>query len=335
VAIEGKSYRLVGLARLAPLLIGGFLVADLWQLLYTFNQTAPADQYYPETSFIEQVVADVPPTERLIAEGDALLTHTGLIYGFRDWRAQEPMFTERALTASTLLDPDYRNDSWNRYNMVLQDIQLPVAPLLGIRYFVFPKETDPNHPATPDPDRPNFKRLAFTEGLGLWELEGVPGFAYLSDYVTAVPGEPEARSWMQGRTWDQVRAYPAVVEAPESVLHGVLRGPAGSSPGGVSVPDYTPGHIVLNVDANRTALLVVAESFYPGWDATLDGRPIPILRTNYLSQGIIVPEGKHTIEMKYEPASFNIGASLSGVGLVGLLALGIWARRRRRVILDS
>jgi uncharacterized membrane protein YfhO len=103
----------------------------------------------------------------------------------------------------------------------------------------------------------------------------------------------------------------------------------------VSVPDYTPGHIVLDVDANRTALLVVAESFYPGWDATLDGRPIPILRTNYLSQGIIVPEGKHTIEMKYEPASFNIGASLSGVGLVGLLALGIWARRRRRVILDS
>jgi Bacterial membrane protein YfhO len=252
------------------------------------------------------------------------------VYGFRDWRAQEPMFTQRASRASALLDPEYRNDPWNRYNMIMHDIQLPVAPMLGIRYFVFPKATDPNHPATPDPGRPTFKRLAFTEGLGLWEMEGVPGFAYLSDYVDAVPSEDAARSWMKGLTWEQVRAYPAVVEAPESALHDVVRAQDGTSPGGVFVPEYTPGHIVLNVDASRTALLVVAESYYPGWNATLDGRPIPILRTNYLSQGIVVPAGKHTVEMKYEPASFSTGAILSAAGLAGLLGLALWAMRGRK-----
>jgi hypothetical protein len=328
--VAGKSPWMVRLAPLLPLLIGAFLVGDLWQLLYTFNQTAPASWYYPQTSFIEQVVADVPPTERLIAEGDALLTHTGLIYGFRDWRAQEPMFTQRASRASALLDPEYRNDPWNRYNMSMHDIQLPVAPMFGIRYFVFPKQTDPNHPATPDPGRPNFKRLAFTEGLGLWEMEGVPGFAYLSDNVTPVPDEDAARTWMSGLTWDQVRSYPALVEAPESALTGIARAQDGSSPGAVSVPDYTPGHIVLNVDASRPSLLVVAESYYPGWDATLDGRPVPILRANYLSQGIVVPVGKHTVEMKYEPASFRNGLILSAAGLLGLLGLFIWWRRGLR-----
>ncbi len=326
-ATDGVLSRFVRLAPILPLLIGAFLVADLWQLLYTFNQTAPSNWYYPQTSFIKQVVADVPPTERLIADGEALLTHTGLIYGFRDWRAQEPMFTQRALVASTLLDPDYRNDGWNRYNMIMHDIQLPVAPLLGIRYFVFPKETDPNHPATDDPGRPNFKRLAFTEGLGLWEMEGVPGFAYLSDNVTPVPGEDAARTWMGSLTWEQVRAYSAVVEAPQSALGSIVRAPDGSSPGAVSVSDYTPGHIVLDVDASRTSLLAVSESYYPGWNATLDGRPTPILRTNYLSQGILVPAGKHTIEMKYEPASFRNGVILSGAGLLGLLGLFVWWRR--------
>ena len=324
---SGRLARLVRLSALMPLLLGAFLVADLWQLLYTFNPTAPAEWYYPQTSFIKQVVADVPPTERLVAEGDALLTHTGLIYGFPDWRAQEPMFTQRASRASALLDPQYRSDPWNRYNMSMHDIQLPVAPMLGIRYFVFPKERDPNHPATDDPGRPNFKRLAFTEGLGLWEMEGVPGFAYLSDNVTPVEGEDAARTWMGSLTWEQVRSYPAVVEAPASALGGIARAPDGSSPGAVSVPDYTPGHIVLNVDASRTSLLAVAESYYPGWNATLDGRPIPILRANYLSQGVVVPAGKHVIEMKYEPASFRNGVILSVAGLFGLLGLFVWWRR--------
>ncbi|MEO5952236.1 MAG: hypothetical protein ABIQ44_07205, partial [Chloroflexia bacterium] len=197
------------LSAVAPLAIGAFLVADLWQLLYTFNPTAPADWYYPDTTFTQQVTALVPPTERFIAEGEALLTHTGLVYGYRDWRAQEPMFTERALQASLMLDPDYRNDSWNRYNMSLHDIRLQVAPMLGIRYFVFPAEIDPNIPAAADGSRPTFKKLADSDGLGLWEAEGVPGFAYLSGNITTEPDEASARNWMSTTTWTQVRTYVA------------------------------------------------------------------------------------------------------------------------------
>jgi hypothetical protein len=158
-------------------------------------------------------------------------------------------------------------------------------------------------------------------------MEGVPGFAYLSDNVTPAGGEDVARTWMGSLTWEQVRSYPAVVEAPESALGSIVRAPDGSSAGAVSVSVYTPGHIVLDVDASRTSLLAVAESYYPGWNATLDGRPVPILRTNYLSQGIVVPVGKHVVEMKYEPASFRNGVILSGVGLLGLLGLFVWWRR--------
>ena len=311
-----------------PLAICTFLVADLWQFLYTFNPTAPADWYYPQTSFIRQVVDAVPPTERLIVEGEALLTHTGLVYGYSDWRAQEPMFTERALRASVLLDPNYRNNQWDRYNMVLRDVQLPVAPMLGIRYFVFSKETDPNHPEVEAPGKPTFKRLAFTEGLGLWEMEGVPGFAYLTDNVQTVPDEAAARAWMGHLTWEQVRAYPVLVEARPGAISGIQRAPDGSSPGSVAVPEYTPGHILLNVEAQRPSLVVVAESYYPGWHATVDGQPVEIVRANYLSQGIVVPEGKHTIEMKYEPDSFRNGMLLSLVGLLGLGGLIIWWRWR-------
>src|SRR5205085_10120157 len=135
------------------------------------------------------------------------------------------------LRASVLLEPQYRGDQFNRYNMILNNIQLPVAPMLGIRYFVFSKEKDPNNPDPPDPGRPTFQRLAFTEGLGLWEMQGVPGFAYLSDIVDAVSDEQSAQNWMKSLTWDKVRAYPAMVEAPASAIAGIARPTDGSSPG--------------------------------------------------------------------------------------------------------
>lgn len=316
------------LSAAAPVAIGVFLIADLWQLLYTFNPTAPADWYYPDTTFTQQVTSLVPPTERFIAEGESLLTHTGLIYGYRDWRAQEPMFTERALQASLMLDPDYRTDAWNRYNMSMHDIRLQVAPMLGIRYFVFPNNIDPNNPAVADSTRPPLKKLADSDGLGLWEAEGVPGFAYLSDNITTEPDEASARNWMSTTTWTQTRAYASMIEAPLDAISTIQPSSDGSSPGAVSVDEYTPGHIRLTANAQRPSLLVVSESYYPGWHATLDGQPVQILRANYLSQGIVVPAGQHTIEMKYEPDSFRNGALLSVAGLLGLAGLFIWARRK-------
>jgi uncharacterized membrane protein YfhO len=83
------------------------------------------------------------------------------------------------------------------------------------------------------------------------------------------------------------------------------------------------------VDVTRPSLLVVAESYYPGWRATVDGQPAPILRANYLSQGLVMPQGKHIVQVSYEPDSFKYGALISLVGLVGLLGLVGWARRRQ------
>ena len=113
----------------------------------------------------------------------------------------------------------------------LPDLNMPVAPALGMRYYVLPTAINPNWPGYDDPDRPNFRRLAFKEGAGLWEAEGVPGYAYLTDNVRTLADGDEAEQWLAGLTWEDVRAYEAAVEAPASALAGVERDPAGTSPG--------------------------------------------------------------------------------------------------------
>jgi hypothetical protein len=240
------------------------------------------------------------------------------------------MISRRAYRASMLLSPEYHEDIWTQYNMFLPRVRPEVAPIFGIRYIVYPAGANPSY-WEPDPARPRFNRLAFTEGLGLWEIEGVPGFAYLSDNVQAVPNEVEARAWIDGLTWEKVRAYQAMVEAPASSVAGIERSPDGGSPGSSNVLSYAPGHIAVETTAHRPALLVVAESYYPGWHATIDGQPAEILRANYISQGVVVPAGKHTVELKYEPESFRNGALLSVAALAGLAGLTFWWRRQRRV----
>ncbi len=318
-----------------PVLLGVILVIDLWRLLGNTNPTGPARDYYPETSYIQQVQQIVPPTERILVEGDGLPANTALVYGIRDWRAQDALLSERAYQAAVLLSPDLPKSVYTEYNFLFFTPRLPVAPLLGMRYYattVAPTATRELVPEPPDPDQPPFVRRALKDGMSLWEMEGVPGFTYLSDNLYVADGEPAARAWMQNVTWQEVRAYMALVEAPPAAVAAIQPDPAGTSPGNVAVQTYTPGAIRLQTNATRPALLVVAETLAPGWRATLDSQPVPIWRANYLSQGVVVPAGTHTVELHYLPDSVLIGAVISALALViGLALIGVSRRRRNAV----
>lgn len=325
---RNSVYRSVGWPSLIIMIV---LVADLWRLLFSVNRTAPANEYYPQTSFLQQVKAIVPATGRLIAEGNAIPADSGMVFGIRDWRVQDPMLSERAHKAATFLSPHLTENGWDDYNMFLGSVRLPVAPILGISYFILPRGVDPNKPDDPDPGRPNFTRLALKDGLGLWQAEGVPDFAYLTDNVQAAAGEKEAAQWMEQLTWEQTRAYAAVVEAPAAQLESIQKGHSEGSPGNVVVTGYTPGHIQLEAHAFRPALAVISESWYKGWRASLDGQPVETLRANYLSQGVMVPAGTHTLELQYTPGAFRYGSILSLLGILGVFGLTFWVRRRETV----
>jgi len=84
-----------------------------------------------------------------------------------------------------------------------------------------------------------------------------------------------------------------------------------------------PDEIILEVESNGAAYLVLADTFFPGWLAAIDGRPTPIYRANFFARAIHVPSGEHVITFRYRPMSFRLGAWITAVfsflGLVGCL----------------
>jgi hypothetical protein len=91
----------------------------------------------------------------------------------------------------------------------------------------------------------------------------------------------------------------------------------------VTVTDFGIHNLSLDVTATGNNLLFISEVYYPaGWKAFIDEIETSIYKTNYLWRSIIVPQGHHKIEMRFEPQSFKAGFTISivlNILLVGIL----------------
>jgi hypothetical protein len=84
-----------------------------------------------------------------------------------------------------------------------------------------------------------------------------------------------------------------------------------------------PEHLVIDVDAPAPGFLVLADQYYPGWRATVNGKDVPIQRANYTFRLVEVPAGSSRVEFRYRPASVAIGAAVSALTLVTVVVL-VW-----------
>jgi hypothetical protein len=77
-----------------------------------------------------------------------------------------------------------------------------------------------------------------------------------------------------------------------------------------------PNRINIRVSTDHPAWLVLSEVWYPGWQARLDGKPISILRANYLFRAVHIPRGNHELTFIYKPLSFWVGCALTSISSI-------------------
>ncbi len=88
-----------------------------------------------------------------------------------------------------------------------------------------------------------------------------------------------------------------------------------------------PNRVVLEARMGCRGMVVVSETFFPGWIAAVDGRPVKLYVAYAALRGVVVERGRHWIEMKYRPLSVQFGALMTLAGLAGAAALR-WRQRR-------
>ena len=99
----------------------------------------------------------------------------------------------------------------------------------------------------------------------------------------------------------------------------------------VQIAAYEPERVAITADVASPAVLVLADAFYPGWQATVDGIPAPILRANLMFRGLALAPGRHEIVFSYRPTAWRLGAAITLIAVAILVvAVGATYVRRRR-----
>jgi uncharacterized membrane protein YfhO len=85
--------------------------------------------------------------------------------------------------------------------------------------------------------------------------------------------------------------------------------------------------VVVQVEAASDGLLVLSETWYPGWTATIDGRPTKVLRANHTLRAVPLTAGSHEVRFEFRSRSLALGAVVSLVAFAGMGAAALWLRK--------
>ncbi len=105
--------------------------------------------------------------------------------------------------------------------------------------------------------------------------------------------------------------------------HGAT--PAGARP--VRFVDDSPTRIDLEVGPGAEPWLVLADTFLPGWTATVDGSPAPVHRGNHWQRLVALPTTACRVVFSYAAPGLGAGCLAAGLGALALLLLALWQRR--------
>jgi membrane protein YfhO len=161
----------------------------------------------------------------------------------------------------------------------------------------------------------------------VYRKSGVLPRAYLVGRTEIVPDSLAVQTLLGGRF-----NYNTTALLAEPLPAGIQIQP--DPRGGVRSVERTANAFRLRVESDRPALLVVLDNYYPMWQATVDGRRVPIVRANYTFRAIPIGAGQHDVVFRYVPSNLHTPAIASAIMLLllGLVGLGgPLAQRFRRV----
>ena len=99
---------------------------------------------------------------------------------------------------------------------------------------------------------------------------------------------------------------------------------------GAEIIEYGLNKVTIRVHSDRPGFLFLADSYHPGWRATIDGKEAPVTPANFIFRGVPVPEGEHMVVFRFWPESFVKGMAVSGGTAVFLLIAAAVSFRRGR-----
>jgi hypothetical protein len=302
----------------AAALLAFAVTADLWSVdRLFFDFSPPASQVYADDAVIRTLRATKPPFRVFdvpgrggVYEGSWLMAHR--VQGVLGYHGNEVRFYDELWGG--------KNQWTNLANPNLWDI-------FAVRYLLLrdPQPVPGFHPVGDS--------MTTTAGVPahLYERDSIPPYARV---VAAAAKVPEAQA--VPTIIDQRFPVDRVVVFADTASVQPAPLPGGQLPPPVAVQatvaDWEPGRMRISLEGAATApsYLLVGETWYPDWHATVDGKPAAVHRADYAAIGVELPAGAREVALTFASASYARGKLVTLLAVLltlGLLSTPLWWRR--------
>ncbi len=158
------------------------------------------------------------------------------------------------------------------------------------------------------------------KGLGrtsvfLWRDRKPLGPAYFATSVTRVADEAASLA--------AVAASTSALDARVFGWDAAGRAPLDFAGGSAALTRRGENIFEYSLESRGANFLILSQVWYPGWRATLDGKDVPLYRTNHALLGLAVPPGRHALTLEMTSPALKAGLVLCALGLAFLAAL-LW-----------
>jgi hypothetical protein len=284
-------------------------VADLWLFGWDYNPTLAREQLYPTPPLIERLqehaALEAEPF-RVVGRNLALAPNVGMVFGLEDVRGYDPISLRRYMALMNQMAGTVRVG----HHLLFRQVDAPLLDFLNVRYAL-----------SEEPLSGSWEAIDEDGNVRLYENTNVLPRAFMV-YTSLHASTPaESLRMTLAPNFDFRTSVVLEGDAPP------LEQPMPSRPPAVEIIHSLPGEMRVEVATEGAGVLVVSDPYAPGWVASVDGAPAEILIANHAFRAVQVSAGEHTIEFRYRPLSFTIGAWISGVSLVALLLLLLFGRR--------
>lgn len=314
-------------------LILGIVIIHSFIFIQKYLSFTKKDFFYPKTALISYVKNNIG-TSRYFGYGEAALANNfTTVYKLYSPEGYDPVNIKRynellsSVNTGNLKGMASRSDALipNFDGFPTEDknyFRLKMLDLLGVKYVgYFSKETN-----LKKPENDHFKLIWRNGNFMIFENKKTMDRAFLVPEASFVKEDSEIIKKIFDKKTDLSR---------EVILEEKVNQKTNSkSEGYAKITGYSPNQITIKVSSNSPQFLVLTDTYYPGWEATVNGSPTKVYRADYTFRAIQIPKGENEVVFSYKPKSFYIGliVSISSILFaIGLCSLAAFKKKLLRL----
>lgn len=275
------------------------LAVDLWGVGNKFISDVRQE---PELGWVMADIVLPENREEYRVSTKALSENSGYFYGFYSEHGYDGFMLERSEVMYELSIADAR-----------------VARLLSTAYMLHGPWWE--MPIT----APGWELLTAPAGVTIYARDDYGPRTFIVHDVLGAADEEDSLRLMAMPELDFTKT--AVVETMPDTQCDIGEADPALSEATISV--YEPERVVIQANAAAGGWLVLNDLYYPGWQVTVDGQPMPLQVTNYALRGVCVPAGASEVIFTFQPTILRYGAIISALATLLLLVAAFMVVRQR------